>query len=274
MYLGQRVIHGTTEISLSVNDWRTGAYTFAYQSGQYLYIGSEVPFNNLYFDIGTPNAVASTLSIQQWFARQWTDAVDIIDETSVSGVSLSKSGRINFRPHDHKGWDDIYRVSDIPELSTFNIWDFFWCRFAWNHTLTPTMTLKYMGQKFSEDGDLFVYYPDLNNSALMTAFASGKTDWNDQAFAAAEFIVRSLVSKNLIWSKGQILDANRFIEPSVHKTAEIIYSAFGSAYSNNKEAAHEAYKLAINMGRFVIDLHGDSKITRDDKRHHTMFQTR
>ena len=275
MYLGQRVIHGTTDYSREVNDWRTGSKAFAYTSGGYLYIGSDVPFNNLYIDLGTTkNAVSAVVSAQMWWAQAWTDAVDVIDETLVSGVSLAQSGRITFRPSDLKGWDSIPRTNDVSALSTYSIYDFYWARLSWNATLTSTTDLKYIGQKFSEDGDLFVYYPDLNSTALLTAHASGKTNWNDQHFAAAEVIIRSLMSKNIVWSKGQILDASRFVEASIHKTAEIIYSSFGSAYANNKTAAAESYKSAINMGRFAIDLVGEAKLEKDVKRNHTMWQTR
>src|SRR4051812_15153423 len=100
MYLGQRVIDNATDISVKVNDWRALTHTFAYTSGNYLYVGSEVPFNNLYFDIGTANAVTgTTVSAQIWWANSWNSAVDVIDETAnANGASLAQSGRIIFAP--------------------------------------------------------------------------------------------------------------------------------------------------------------------------------
>lgn len=275
MYLGQRVIYETLDLSKELNDWRTGSKVLAYETDKYLYVGSDVPFNNLYFDLGTnKNIVAANVHVELWWGNAWTEAVDVIDETMVGEASLGKSGRISFRPGYNSGWTSLPRTENLFVLSTFQIYNYYWARFSWDADLSVNTEIKSIGQKFSEDGDLFIFYPDLNNLKLMAAHAAGKTDWNPQHFAASEFIIRSLISKNIMWSRGQILDSNKFVEAAVHKTAEIIYGSFGQAYVNNKKAANDAYKSAINMGRFAIDLDGEAALNSDTRYSHTMFQGR
>lgn len=270
----QRVLHQTTDISQVVNDFRDGSYAFAYTAGQYLYVGGEVPFNQLWVEPLTFNSVASVLSVSTWWARSWVPVVDLVDGTSPAGKGLARAGRVQWALDRVKGWDVEEDSADVTGLSGTAIYWMYWLRMSWSATLSSSTKLAYVGQRFSSDLDLFGSYPDLNNADLMTSFAAGKTDWGEQAYMAAEAIARTLIGRKIILSRGQIFDDARLVEPSVHKTAELVYRGMGKAFEANRLAAAQDYAKAMNQDFFRVDRNGDGRLDAGDKRHSTSFLTR
>jgi hypothetical protein len=275
MYFTQRIIHNTTDISTQVNDYRTGTYVMAYESGQYLYIGSEAPFNHLFFDVNVANDVAATASVEIWFGNSWNAAVDVIDTTkNASGVSLAQDGYIVFTPDWQKGWDIEAKSSDVTGLSTTNVYNMYWARIAWSQTLKVTTSLDYIGQKFSDDNALFSQYPDLNNSRLMLSFKALKTSWEEQEYMAAEAIVRELKSRMIIKSKFNILDYNALQWASIHKTAQIIYAGSGANRKEDAAAAGKAYSEAMNAKLYSVDTNNNATLDPTEKTMSTIWGTR
>lgn len=265
MFQSQRVLHNSTDLSVDVNNYLSSEAAFAYASSGYLYIGTEYPFNNLWFDVGTQNTDASTVDIDIWYGNAWVSAVDIIDQTSASGISLYQDGRIGFSTNRLKGWDPEQDSADVTGLSGTYIYNMYWTRWNWSSDLAASTTLKYIGQKFSQDTDLYSLYPDLNNSNLKLAFASGKTDWNDQHYTAAEKIVRDLKHRNIIRFREQILDYEIYREASVHKVAEIIYKGLGQAFANNRDQARNDYMQAMDLAFPRVDLDGSGNVEPIEK---------
>jgi hypothetical protein len=274
MILDQRVFHNSTSISTLVNDYRTGAYTFPYATGDYLYIGSILPFNNLWFELGTVNAVTAACTVEIWFGNAWTSAVDLIDETSVSGKSLAQSGRIQFTTDLLKGWDYEQNSFDVDGLETTRVYNMYWARLSWNATLTNTMTLKYIGQKFSNDDILYSFYPDLAQTGILTAFESGKTSWDEQHYMAAEHIVRDLKKRNLIKARAQLLDFGLFVDASCHKVAELVYKSFGSPYFEQMSQARKDYNEAVDIKFINADQNANGQLDPLERRLMTGFMER
>lgn len=277
MLTTQRVIHAATDISVKVNEFRAVNYTFAYTAGQYLYVGSEMPFNHLHFELasGGANAVASAASVALWWNTAWVAAVDVVDQTTDAAggtKSLAQSGRITWTCNIDSGWSQAVKASDVTGLSAFNIYELYWARLAWVSSLTSTTALSYIGQKFAADTDLFGYYPDLNNTTMMGRFRSGKTDWNEQHFMAAERIARDLIARKLIFSRSQIFDCGRLLEAGVHKAAQLIYAGLGQGFAANFAAASKAYEAAMNSDNFRLSR--SERLTESDKAHSTTFGTR
>lgn len=271
MYLEQRVLHGSVDISAAVNDFRTGSYTFAYTAGDFLYVGSLLPFNNLWVEVGTPNAVSTAVSVDIWYANAWTPAVDIIDETN----ALFNTGRLQWRPDESKGWDVEQYSRDVTGLpSTSRIYNFYWIRLSWANTLTATMTLKYIGQKFATDSVLYSFYPDLNNTDMRTSFASGKTTWDEQHYMAAEHIVRDLKKRGIITTRNQILDASLLTDASCHRLAMMVYTAMGTPYFDQLEQAKKDYSACLNMNFFTVDKNATGDIEPIERVLSTTFVTR
>ena len=267
----QRVIYDATEISKDVNDFRAGTATFSYTSGQYLYIGSILPFNNLFFEMGTLNAVTTIPSVSIWWANAWRSAVDLIDETN----GLKLTGRLQWRPELATGWDMAQYSSDVTGLpTTSRIYNMFWVRISWDTTMTVGTTIKYIGQKFASDSILYSFYPDLNNSTILSSFASGKTTWDEQHYMAAEHIIRDLRKRDIIMARSQILDTSLLVDAACHKVAEIVYTAMGQPYFDQLTQAKKDYSNAINMKFFNTDLNGNAELELQERRQSTAFATR
>lgn len=282
MRFTQRIIHesaaasGYVDASNQLNDFRALSYTFPYQAGDFLYIASEVPFNNVWVDVGTtPNSVASVVSVDTWFANQWYPAVDVLDETSASGNSLATDGRISFSPDYERGWEKEQYAYDIDGLDgTINVFNMYWARFKWDATLTPGTVLNYVGQKWSTDAQLYELYPDLQNANLKRAFELNKSSWELQAYIATEQVIKDLIARKIIYSRGQILDWYMMLEPTCHKTAELIYSGMGLAYQQAMQFASKRYRDSMTIDRFRVDINKSGRLDPFEKRQSTSFMSR
>lgn len=258
MIQNQRVIlvsgATNTDVSVALDDFRGTPVEIPLVASQdYLYVATDLPFNHKYFKILTPNAETSVVKVDIWFSRAWVPAVDVIDTTSIAGVSLAQSGIIQWGTDRLKGWDVELDSDDVTGISIKGIYSKFWARFYWDTTLSNDTEMTYLGHRFSSDTELYSFYPDLNNDALKTTFATGKTTWDDQAFIAAGAIERDLKAKGIALSPNQILNWQIFSEASVHKVAEIIYSGLGRAYEENRKNAKAYYAEALGLTYFEID---------------------
>lgn len=278
----QRLLHasgaasGIVDVSNQLNDFRSLTYVFPYEAGDYLYVASEVPFNNVWVDVSAPNLVPAEVSVDIWFANGWEPAVDVLDETSAaSGNSLGKDGRISFSPNYLKGWDVEQYAKDVDGLNdSIAIYNMYWARLKWDATLTPETALDYIGQKFSNDAQLFELYPDLNNVNLRRSFEVNKASWELQAYIASEQIVKDLISRRIIFSRGQVLDWYMMLEPGCHKTAELIYSGMGLAYQASVQMATKRYKESMEIDRFRVDKNLSGRLDQSEKKASTSFMTR
>jgi len=271
MIQNQRVIYNGTDISTKVNDYRsTTTQAFAYEVGQYLYIGSVLPMNNIWFHMSTLNTVNATVSVKIWWANAWTDAVDVIDETN----GLKASGRIQWSPHRDKGWDWEQDSKDVTGLESFAIYWKYWLRISWSASMSNNTALRYIGQKYSDDSTLYAIYPDLSNTDLLAGFAAGKTTWDDQHYVAAQCIERDLRTRNIIKDRSQILDWSLLQEASCHKVAEIAYRAFGQPYAEQLARASKDYSNALNLSFYNVDQNANGKLDPVERHITTHFAAR
>jgi hypothetical protein len=266
----QRVIYNATDISTDTDDFRSGVANFNYATGQYLYVGAALPFNNLWIEMDTVNAIAAVPTIEMWYDGQWTPAVDVIDQTA----GLTATGRIQWNTDIDKGWNIEQKSSNVTGLSAFEIYNFYWLRLSWSATMTIGTKIAYIGQKFSTDSILRSFYPDLLLANVLDSYKTGKTNWNEQHFMAAEHIVRDLKKRGIIKARGQLLDYALFADASCNKVAEIVYTAFGIPYADAKKDAREKYDENLNITFYSVDQNADGRLDPEEKRISTNFGTR
>jgi hypothetical protein len=251
-----------TDISRFVSGPLSDSQTLDFVAAEdYLFIGSPLPFNHLYFSFVSPNALSSTISVDFWQENTWTPVVDLIDETS----GWTKDGYVRWSVPRETSWTnplDSYLVDGL-ELTV--IYNLYWARISFSADLSPTTDVKYMGQLYSNDADMFAYYPDLNNAQLMEQYQAGKTNWRDQGIMATEAIQTYLKAKNIIKVDSQILKPGLLTMSGVHKTAEIIYGGFGDAYKDSKASAKKEFELAIDLKFYEVDANGDGKPSKAEK---------
>jgi len=227
--------------------------TALWDGKSYLYISSFLPFNHRYFDIGVANDQAGTLAIQIWYNNDWRTVSDSLDFSK----KLTESGNIVFTIDDTYGWMRESDSSDITALATTKVYDSYWMRLTLACATDSALTLNYIGYKFAEDSDLTLKYPMLGRASLKTAFASGKTDWADQLILASQFVIADLKSRNLIFSKDQILDMKRFKDACCYKAAEMIFGGLGEKWNDTSGQARTRYSEDMNMDNFGIDQNAD-----------------
>lgn len=242
----------TYDVSRQMNDFLAANVTFSITAAtDFLFIGSMFPFNHKYFDVFTPSTDACVLSMSMWDGKQFIPMVDVYDGTSLSGVTMAKDGLVMFTPDRQFSWVRELDSFDVQGLEDTVIYKMHWLRISFSQN--AEFTLRFIGQKFSEDSDLFAHYPDLNNTSLMAQWDGGKINWNDQHFIASEVIISDMIRRGIIWTEDQVLKPEILKQASIHKVAEIIFSAFGEGYLDDKLRARKAFDEAMNKRVFVVD---------------------
>lgn len=276
MLINNRLIWGDNatlkDLSVVINNLFSDGTIIGFNAAQdKLYIGSDLPFNHRYFSVLVENDVASVVTASIWDGSQWQSAVDVIDQTispDAAGKSLSQSGIISWVVDRNHVWGkrDTTELMIDSGLETLKIYEMYWVRLSFSGNFNANTALKYMGHKFSSDNDLGGYYPDLTRSNVMLAFKAGKTDWEDQHVLAAEEIIRDLRKKNVIWNRNQIFGWEEFTDASVHKVAEIVFTAFGNDYETRKENARDNYENALDkVVQSAIDKNVDGRLEEVEK---------
>lgn len=245
-----------SDLSRYVNDYRVGSSVLAYAVGDYLYIGTILPMNHLYFDMKVPNTVTAKVSVEIWWAGAWQAAVDIDDNTN----GLKANGKIFFNAQFNRSWDSEQECSRVTGLEAQEIYNMYWTRVSWDATLNPLTEINYIGQKFSDDTIMFSYFPDLAQPEMLEAFKAGKVSWDEQHFMASEFVVKDLLKRDILKSRTQILDPYDFKDAACFKAAEYIYFGMGKPYLEIMTGARDRYKEEMNMRFYKVDLNKNSRL--------------
>lgn len=252
-----------TDISANMVDYHSGTATIDYTLTQdALYIGSELPFNSLYFIPSTVNSNAAVPSISYWNGTEWISMVDFIDETSSGGVTLAQSGHITWTPNKTKLWVredtvDSLGTENITGLGDVTIYDLFWLKITFSATLTNTTALSFVGPKFCNDNDLTGEHVLFGNSTFKSNYESGKTSWEREIILASRIMIADIIKKQVILSGEQLLDRRILIDACVSKTAELIFSALGDDYTDDRDNARSEYKSRLSLPNFKSDSNAD-----------------
>lgn len=280
MLINQRVLfndNGTEyDLSVALNDYLSGSAVIPYVKVEdAIYIASDLPINNKYFVVDSVNAEASVVSVQNWVGNAWEDAVDVIDGTAASGKSLAQSGIIRWKTNRLKTWDIEQDSEDVTGVSAVGIYNRFWTKITFSETLTNSTEISYIGYKFVEsDTELYTFYPELRDTDLQAAFASGKTDWVDQEIAASEGIITELTTRGIIKTPSQLLNTELFKMPAIHKTAHLIFAAMGRSHDEDAAMAKMRYEQSMNMKNFQVDLNASGNLETSERIVTTTFMSR
>jgi len=279
MLINQRVLfndNGTEyDHSVVLCDYLDGDVTIPYVNGKdYVYIASDLPFNNKYLAVETANDQSASLTVEIWYNDEWIEAVDVIDQTAVSGVPLAQSGRISWKTNREKGWTCEQDSEDVTGVGAVGIYDRYWIRLSWSSDLKNTTALSYLGYKMCDDNELYTFYPELRDSQLQGAFEDGKTDWIDQEIAASEGIITELGARNIIYSPAQLMNIDLFKMVCVHKTAHLIFSGMGRSHESEAAKAKMRYEQAINVKNFQTDLNQSGNLESAERIVKTSFMRR
>ena len=222
----------------------------------YIYIGQHYPFNNLFIDINTANTNAAKIKIETWADKEFHPVVDILDETTSGGVSLSRSGVVQFSPDRDEGWEFSDETDDAeapPELAAgdTNYYNLYWARISFDADLDAGTVLNLIGYRFSSTQHLEAVDPDINQ--FLDSWESGKTDWDEQLVLASQHVITDLQSRGLVLHAGQILRLDEVSLPTAYKCLALIYMVLGPDYEFRLEKVKQNYMELIDSKRFTFD---------------------
>ena len=266
-----------TDITKAVNNFKEGFAELTFAANDYLYIGTFLPFNHRYFNIGAPNSTESTATVEMWNGSTWSSAADILDYTILNDASFGKSNILQFTPNQDYSWalvGDTTESSNMPEFASGpTIIQKYWMRIGFN--VPVEFQLKYVGNLFCNESDLFDEYPALDSQSILSSWDEGKTSWPDQRVVASEYVVTDLKRRNIIIERSQILDISIFKEPAVNKAANIIYNGLGVRnYQEEVNASGSRYTDSMNLNKFETDINGNGQKDRFEQVVSTSWATR
>lgn len=247
-----RIFHDDLEITKDLIKLDEAHVDISYVLGDFIYIASDLPFNHFYLKHAPPaNNIPATMKVE-YYGSSWNEVVDLKDETN----AIFTDGYIEFTPNRNAGWT---RASSSADFGLGKIvYDQYWIRISFSATLKTNCELSFLGNKFSDDTDLFHEYPIFNNADFLMAFETGKSNWEGQHIKAAEIIIADLIKKRVIVAPEQILDRRKFIGASVCKVAEIIYTAFGNDYLEQKKEASNEYHRRLDISQYSTDTNANA----------------
>lgn len=256
-----------SDLSLSLNNFKSGIEALSIVASEdTLFFSSPLPFNHLYFLVSTPSVLSSSITLEAWNNKEWRPLVDVNDGTRTSAITFQKSGRVSFALAKNEQWviQDTERMTNSG-IETLKVYDHYWLRLRF--TADTSFSLKFVGQKFSEDEDLGALFPDLNTEFAKTQFnngLAGKTNWDDQHFEAAEFIVRELENTYNLNNRSQVIRWDRLRHASVYKVAEIIFNSHGNDGRENREDAKKEYKQALQFANQQFDRNRNTRLDENE----------
>jgi len=256
------------DITKDVNRWHEGSQTITLDANDAIYVGSFLPFSNMYFEVSVSNPDPADLIFEYWDGATWRATVDQIDFTMASGATLSNSGMVHIFPDDQYTWSYVERTTDVADLTEFamgpEIYKKYWTRIRSSAVIT--FGLSYIGTLLCSEDELLAEYPQFDSVSLKSSWESGKTDWLEQRVIASEYIVQDLKTRSLISDRTQIIETSIYKPGAVHKAAEIIFNGLGARnYAAEIAVAKDRYKDAMALNHFEIDVNANAIKERSEQ---------
>lgn len=87
-----RIFHNAVEITKEVSRLDTENKELNYVTGDFIYIGSDFPFNHFYLKHAPPaNNVAATMKVE-YYSTTWNEVIELRDETN----AIFEDGYVEF----------------------------------------------------------------------------------------------------------------------------------------------------------------------------------
>lgn len=241
------------DFSVNLNKYDEVESEFNYVAGEdYIYIGSRLPFNSIFFKVVTKNTNPANMYVEVFDGESWDFVNELIDETG----AFSTSGYITFTPDRDSGWemeDTAGGGDSIPGLESLKIYDKYWMRISFDADLSDEVSLSWIGHLFADDQDLGSEYPDLIKTSVKQSFKANKQNWEEQLVRASEVVIEDLMINRNIMDSSQILDRYDYRSATIQKCAEIIFNAFGDDFVDQKQRAREEYQRRLSIPYKKID---------------------
>lgn len=264
-WLRTLIHNGSTLTDYSI-EAQNDSVPFELTTGQYLYIGQYYPFNNFYLDMSTVNTNASVIQIQYWNSKEWINCVDILDGTKVSGVTLGRSGVVQFSPDIDSNWTEIRDTSkqDSPaHLQGREMYNMYWLRVSFSANLSALTEVRRITYSFTSNAMLSGVDPEINQY-LTPWGGSSKLNWDEQIQLASMHLVADLRARGIVLHAGNILRFDDIALACAYRTLAVIYGPLGEAFNGRRAQALEQYEKLLNVKRFTIDVDTNGRVDKGE----------
>lgn len=244
-----RVLKNSTEVTSSTNTINSDTVAWALTALDAVYIGFQNKFAARYFQMGTVNVVANTVSVSYWNGTAYTAVQDLLDQT----VGFTQSGFISWT--NQSDWQAHTQTGTDSNLLLY------WVKLTTNQTLTAGATLQCVLNLFCDDSLVRAYYPEIITDTRY--LPSSRTNFLEQYVAAKDLTVLRLKQRRLIDLESQIIDPNNVAIASVHAAAYLILSPIASSDSLRQMAdqAKSEFEKEVSQLNLGIDQDKDGIVT-------------
>lgn len=128
---------GDTSTTLSLNSLGTAA------QGDFLYVGSHLPFRGCRVDVGNTNSNASVLTVKYWDGNSWEDISDT-DGTTSGGATFAQDGLVTWTIPADWAITTLIASADsaLPPIGVgVNTPDLYWTRWEVSAALDASVTV-------------------------------------------------------------------------------------------------------------------------------------
>lgn len=253
-----------SDLSLALSERASSAAIPIVAAEDKLYVAQQMPFNNLFFQLGVANATASNVTVEYWDGELWASAVDIIDATASGGASLGRDGVLQYSPdRDEDKWQVVEDPREEPAAfgipASIVINDQYWMRLSFSADLDVGTTLTRVGYKFCTDEQLQAIDPEID--LYLTSWEAGKTNWNEQVLLGSQFVISDMKQRGLIDHPGNLLRLDEISMAAAYRTLMTIYAKLGEGFDPVRDKAKENYNLIMNSKFFTLDRFKDGEVT-------------
>lgn len=255
--------NGTLEdISLALQDENSNK-TLDLDTNKYLYIGQYFPFNNFYIDVSAANTNAVSLNVEYSDGNNgWNAMVDVLDSTNSSGVTLSKTGVIQYEPNKNQRWQMVEDTSSLSaNLSQSVVYNLFWVRVSASGA-TSSVTLNSLDYYFTTNETLQGIDPEIDE--YLTQWESGKSNWDEQIRLASHHVISDFKQKKMIRHPGNILRMDDVWFATAYRTLMIIYTKLGKGFEAQLEKAKDNYIKLRDVDLFTFDTNYNGQVEQNE----------
>ena len=172
-----------TDYTEELNDFLDESVTLSIQNTEYLYLGREKPFNQIYIQSSTPSSSKISFTIEYYNGSSWESVLNINDGTK----KFTRDGFICWQEHDDN--------TDIEELTLAGK-EQYWYRLQPSAQLD--ITFDGIGVMFSEDRLLYQARPILDDNDYRTAVVGGDSKYTRVHLEVKDEILQYLKDQSII----------------------------------------------------------------------------
>ena len=253
-----RTILNATETTSDTATLQSGELSFVFLDSDFFYVGFKGKFGARFFDMGTANTNAATLTVEYWDGTTYQPLIDVIDQTN----GMTTSGFISWL-----NVEDWHSKEQVPITSADgNDIELFYIRISTDTSFSAGTTLNAVVNMFSDDEAIKPLYPELISDTRF--LPPNRTDFLDQHLEAKNRVVRRLNQKGIIRDESQIININDVSEAAAHAFADIVLSpiATSEALITIRDDARRNFESELTRVNLGIDKNRDGKVSTTEER--------